>query len=202
MNEEALFAAALDKATAAERQAFLAETCGADAGLRRRLERLLAADGQEAGILDRCPDAALTAAPPGPPLAPGRLFAGRFHLRRKLGEGSMGEVWDADQTEPVQRRIALKVVRAGFDSGPLLARFEQERQALALMAHSNIARVLDAGVADGRPYFVMELIKGVPITEYCDASRLDPRQRLELFIPVCHAVQHAHQKGIIHRDLK
>jgi tetratricopeptide (TPR) repeat protein len=203
MDEEALFAAALDKATAAERQAFLDETCGADAALRRRVERLLAAHDRAAGILEHGPDAAvLTADLPAPPLAADGLFDGRFRLRRKLGEGGMGEVWDADQATPVQRRVALKLVRPGADTARLLARFDQERQALALMDHPNIARVLDAGAADGRPYFVMELIQGKPITQYCDAARLTPRQRLELFLPVCHAVQHAHQKGVIHRDLK
>src|SRR4029077_10147030 len=141
-------------------------------------------------------------APPEAPLAADRLFAGRFKLREKLGTGGMGEVWVADQIQPVQRRVALKVVRPGFDSTRLLARFDHECQALALMDHPNIAKVLDAGATDGRPYFVMELIKGVPITQYCDEATLSPRQRLELFIPVCHAVQHAHQKGIIHRDLK
>ena len=140
--------------------------------------------------------------PGGPPLLPERVFAGRFKLRQKLGEGGMGEVWVADQTEPVQRRVAIKVIRPGLDSERMLARFEQERQALALMDHPNIAKVLDAGEADGRPYFVMELIKGVPITEYCDRARLSPRERLELFVPVCQAVQHAHQKGVVHRDLK
>ena len=115
----------------------------------------------------------------------------------------MGIVWVADQTEPVQRRIALKVIKAADDSRRLLARFEQERQALALMDHPNIAKVFDAGISDdGRPYFVMELIKGVPLTKYCDEAKLTPKQRLELFVPVCQAVQHAHQKGIIHRDLK
>src|SRR5262249_14546135 len=133
---------------------------------------------------------------PPPALAPDHVFAGRFRLRRKLGTGGMGEVWVADQTEGVQRRVALKVIRSGFDSARLLARFEAERQALALMDHPNIARVLDAGGADGRPYFVMELIEGVPITDYCDAHRLTLRERLELFLPVCQAVQHAHQKGI------
>src|SRR5438105_3459787 len=204
MNEESLFAAALEKRDAAERHAFLDEACAGDAGLCRRLERLLAADRHDSGILERGPDAdTLDAAPGAPPLAAARVFAGRFKLREKLGEGGMGEVWVADQIEPVQRRVALKVVRAGFDSAHMLARFDQERQALALMDHPNIAKMLDAGLDDaGRPYFVMELIKGVPITRYCDDARLSPRERLELFIPVCQAVQHAHQKGIIHRDLK
>jgi serine/threonine protein kinase/tetratricopeptide (TPR) repeat protein len=137
------------------------------------------------------------------PLKPERVFAGRFTLREKLGEGGMGDVWIADEHAPVQRRVALKIVRAGFDSGRLLVRFEQERQALALMDHPNIAKVLDAGIDEtGRSYFAMELIQGVPITTYCDEAKLPPRRRLELFIAVCHAVQHAHQKGIIHRDLK
>src|SRR5262249_12479059 len=139
----------------------------------------------------------------------GQVFAGRYKLREMLGEGGMGVVFVADQTEPVQRRVALKIIRAGLDTHRLLARFEQERQALALMDHPNIAKVLDAGidgepgcVSAGRPYFAMELVKGLTLTEYCDDARLSPRQRLELFIPVCQAVQHAHQKGIIHRDLK
>src|SRR5438477_9928037 len=115
----------------------------------------------------------------------------------------MGTVYMAEQTHPVQRKVALKVIKAGMDSHHVIARFEAERQALAMMDHVNIARVLDAGAtAAGRPYFVMELVHGVPITRYCDDNRLTPRQRLELFIPVCLAVQHAHQKGIIHRDLK
>src|SRR5438270_4187619 len=203
MSDESIFAAALQQPPGAGRRAYLDEACGADAALRGRVERLLAADDRTAGILERGPDVSPTGAiPPAPPLAPGRPFAGRFKLRQKLGEGGMGEVWVADQAEPVQRRVAIKVVRPGLDSDRMLARFDQERQALALMDHPNIARVLDAGVADGRPYFVMELIKGVPITQYCDEAKLSPRQRLQLFIPVCQAVQHAHQKGIIHRDLK
>ncbi|MFL5243587.1 MAG: tetratricopeptide repeat protein [Gemmataceae bacterium] len=202
MNEESLFDAALEKPPA-ERQAFLDQACGGDFALRGRVEKLLAADERSEGVLERALEAtAMMSALPPPPLAPDRLFGGRFRLRQKLGEGGMGEVWVADQTEPVERRVALKVIRPGFDSERLLARFEQERQALALMDHPNIAKVLDAGVADTRPYFVMEVIKGVPITRYCDGAKLSPRERLELFIPVCQAVQHAHQKGIIHRDLK
>ena len=202
MSDESIFAAALDKAPGADRRAFLDEACGDDGALRQRVERLLDADRQAGGILERSPDAGATDALDGPPLLPERVFAGRFKLRQKLGEGGMGEVWVADQVEPVHRRVAVKVVRPGLDSERMLARFDQERQALALMDHPNIAKVLDAGEADGRPYFVMELIKGVPITEYCDKARLSPRERLALFVPVCEAVQHAHQKGVVHRDLK
>ena len=137
------------------------------------------------------------------PVEPGLVFAGRYKLREKLGEGGMGVVFVADQIAPVQRRVALKVIRSGLDTRQLLARFEQERQALALMDHPNIAKVFDAGIDEAhRPYFAMELVKGLPLTKYCDEARLSPRQRIELFIPVCQAVQHAHQKGIIHRDLK
>src|SRR5205823_378636 len=115
----------------------------------------------------------------------------------------MGVVWVAEQTQPVQRKVAVKVIKAGMDSRQVIARFEAERQALALMDHPNIARVLDAGTTEaGRPFFVMELVKGVPITRYCDDNKLTPRQRLELFVPVCQALQHAHHKGIIHRDVK
>ncbi len=204
MSDESIFAAALSKPPGAERCAFLDGACRGDHDLRRRIERLLDADGQTAGILERGPDAGPTDAPEpdGPPLLPERVFAGRFKLRQKLGEGGMGEVWVADQAAPVQRRVAIKVVRPGLDSERMLARFEQERQALALMDHPNIAKVLDAGEAEGRPYFVMELIKGVPITEYCDRAKLSPRERLALFVPVCEAVQHAHQKAVVHRDLK
>ena len=128
---------------------------------------------------------------------------GPYKLIEPIGEGGMGSVWMAQQTEPVKRMVAVKLIKAGMDSRQVIARFEAERQALALMDHPNIARVLDAGTTSaGRPYFVMDLVKGVPITHYCDEHHLTPRQRLELFIPVCQAVQHAHQKGIIHRDLK
>ena len=132
----------------------------------------------------------------------GTVIAGKYTLVEPIGEGGMGAVWRARQTEPVKRYVAVKLIKAGMDSKQVLARFEAERQALALMDHPNIARVLDGGLHDGRPFFVMELVKGVPITEFCDTRRLTPRERLELFVPVCQAIQHAHQKGVIHRDIK
>jgi len=128
---------------------------------------------------------------------------GPYKLLQQIGEGGMGTVFMAEQTQPVQRKVALKVIKPGMDSRQVIARFEAERQALALMDHVNIARVLDAGATEsGRPYFVMELVHGVSITKYCDDNRLTPRERLELFVPVCQAIQHAHQKGIIHRDVR
>jgi serine/threonine protein kinase/WD40 repeat protein len=201
--EESLFAAALDLATEAEKRAFLEQACAGDARLRERLERLLAAEGVR-GILDRGQNAAgvMRAYWPKPPLAAEQVFAGRFRLRHKLGEGGMGEVWLADQADPVRRQVALKVMRPDLCTDHLLARFEAERQALALMDHPNIAKVLDAGVAGGRHYFVMDFIQGRPITQYCSEAGIPLQERLRLFLHVCHAVQHAHQKGIIHRDLK
>lgn len=140
---------------------------------------------------------------PGPGFSANIEIDGRYTLLEKIGAGGMGEVWAAQQSEPVKRKVALKLIRAGMDSQSVIHRFEQERQALALMDHPNIAKVLDAGVTSwGHPYFVMELVNGPSLTAFCDATRLLPRERLELFIPICHAVQHAHQKGIVHRDLK
>jgi serine/threonine protein kinase len=128
---------------------------------------------------------------------------GNYKLREKIGEGGCGEVYVADQEQPVRRRVALKVIKLGMDTKSVIARFEAERQALALMDHPNIARVLDAGATDtGRPYFVMELVRGIKITDYCDKNNLSTEERLKLFIQVCSAIQHAHQKGIIHRDIK
>ena len=128
---------------------------------------------------------------------------GHYKLLEQIGEGGMGTIWLADQREPVKRRVALKIIKLGMDTKQVIARFEAERQALALMDHPHIAKVLDAGATEtGRPYFVMEYIKGIPILEYCDQEKLDTRARLELFTSVCHAIQHAHQKGIIHRDIK
>jgi eukaryotic-like serine/threonine-protein kinase len=131
------------------------------------------------------------------------IVIGRYHLLQKIGEGGMGEVWLAEQKEPVRRRVAVKVVKAGMNTREVIARFESERQALALMDHPAIAKVFDAGATpEGAPYFVMEYVAGVPMTAYCDGHRLSTNERLELFMHVCEGVQHAHQKAIIHRDLK
>ncbi len=139
----------------------------------------------------------------GPMSRPGSVIAGRYTLQEKIGEGGMGEVWVANQTEPVKRKVALKLIKTGMDSKAVLQRFEQERQALALMDHPNIAKVLDGGLTPtGQPFFVMELVNGLPLTKFCDEARLTTKERLELFVPICQAVQHAHQKGIVHRDLK
>lgn len=136
-------------------------------------------------------------------LKPDLSVGGRYRLVERIGEGGMGEVWMARQSEPVKRSVAIKLIKAGMDSKSVLSRFEAERQALAMMDHPNIAKVLDGGLMpDGQPFFVMELVKGTPITEFCDRMKLSPEKRLELFIPVCNAIQHAHQKGIIHRDIK
>jgi serine/threonine protein kinase len=184
----------------AERAALLERECGGDAELRRGVEALLQAHDDSRELPTADPER--TGAPV-PDVELGQVFGGRYKLRQRLGEGGMGVVFVADQIEPVQRRVALKIVRTCRDTHRLLARFEQERQALALMDHPNIAKVFDGGLDPaGRPYFVMELVKGLPLTRYCDDTRLSPRERLELFIPVCQAVQHAHQKGVIHRDLK
>jgi serine/threonine protein kinase/tetratricopeptide (TPR) repeat protein len=198
-----IFLAALDRAHD-QWPAHLDEACGADAALRARVEELLQAH-QKMGTIQPAgvDDARIgTLDEPAQTERPGTVI-GPYKLLEQIGEGGMGTVWMAQQTEPVKRVVALKLIKAGMDSKQVIARFEAERQALALMDHANIARVLDAGTTGaGRPYFVMDFVKGVPITRYCDEHHLTPRQRLELFIPVCQAVQHAHQKGIIHRDLK
>jgi serine/threonine protein kinase/tetratricopeptide (TPR) repeat protein len=202
VNEQTLFAEALERTDPRDRAAFLDQACQGDPALRARIERLLAQHEHAGDFLEARPR---VPAPTGAePLTgtPGTVI-GPYRLLEQVGEGGMGTVWMAQQTEPVKRLVALKLIKPGMDSRQVVARFEAERQALALMDHANIARVLDAGTtAAGRPFFVMDLVKGVPITRYCDEHRLTPRQRLELFLPVCQAVQHAHQKGVIHRDLK
>src|SRR5262245_13535616 len=203
MSERDLFIAALKITEPAERSAWLDRECGGDAALRQRIGVLLQAFDKAGSLLDN-PVLAVGSTAGEPPITehPGTVI-GPYRLLEPIGEGGMGTVWMAQQTEPVRRLVAVKLIKAGMDSKQVIARFGAERQALALMDHANIARVLDAGTTDtGRPYFVMDLVKGVPITKYCDEHHLTPRQRLDMFIPVCQAVQHAHQKGIIHRDLK
>ena len=200
--ERSLFDEAVARTDPAERDAFLLEACP-DNELRRRVESLLDAH-DEAGSFMRAP---------GNKFHPTSLYQalpeelgtviGRYKLLEKLGEGGFGAVWAAEQREPIKRRVALKVIKLGMDTRQVIARFEAERQALALMDHANIAKVFDAGATEtGGPYFVMELVRGIPITNYCDQERLTTHDRLDLFMKVCHAIQHAHQKGIIHRDIK
>jgi serine/threonine protein kinase/tetratricopeptide (TPR) repeat protein len=184
-----------------ERNAYLDQACENHAPLRAEVEKLLRAAPKAERFLEP-PLAAPAALCPPITEKPGTLI-GPYKLLEQIGEGGMGLVFMARQQEPVKRNVALKVVKPGMDSRQVIARFEAERQALALMDHLNIARVLDAGSTEsGRPYFVMDLVKGIPITDYCDRERLSIRERLDLFIPVCQAVQHAHQKGVIHRDIK
>ncbi len=221
LDEEAIFQVARKIDSADAREPYLRQVCEGNEPLRARVDALLKVHEQEKSFLQ---------SPDSPSLAtieelkitetPGTVI-GPYKLLQEIGEGGMGVVFMADQTHPVQRKVALKIIKPGMDSRQVIARFEAERQALALMDHPNIAKVLDAGTtgepgasapggtppahaggSPGRPYFVMELVKGIPITKYCDDNHLTPRERLELFIPVCHAVQHAHQKGIIHRDIK
>ena len=195
-----IFVEAAEIAEPVARAAYLNQACGGDAALRVRVEQLLAADSQAGKFLHE----------PGDTTATRELFSeklgdriGRYRLIERIGRGGGGVVYLAEQEEPVRRRVALKVLKVGMDTQAFVARFEAERQALAMMDHPNIAKVLDAGATEtGRPFFVMELVNGLKFSEYCERHGLSTRQRLELFIPVCHAIQHAHQKGIVHRDLK
>ncbi|HVK14811.1 MAG TPA: protein kinase, partial [Gemmataceae bacterium] len=199
---EALYIDALNESPEA-RAAFLDRACAGDRALRARVDQLLAAEPYVREFLEGLPPTVPAADVAGVSSGlAGTVVGDRYKLAEPIGEGGMGEVWVADQLKPVRRHVALKLIKPGMDSRAVLARFEQERQALALMDHPNIAKVLDAGTADGRPFFVMELVKGTPITEFCDARKLSPRERLELYVPVCQAIQHAHTKGIIHRDIK
>jgi len=202
--EAALFQAAVQLAGAA-RGAFLDGACHGNPALRQRLDTLLAAHEQSEGLLAEPAmgaKATLKVNITAPDEAVGKMI-GRYKLLERVGEGGCGVVYVAAQSEPVRRRVALKVIKLGMDTKQVIARFEAERQALAMMDHPNIAKVLDAGSTEtGRPYFVMELVRGIRLTDYCDQNKLGTTERLGLFIQVCHAIQHAHQKGIIHRDIK
>jgi serine/threonine protein kinase/Flp pilus assembly protein TadD len=200
-----LFLKALELRSPGEQQAFLDAACASDAALRAEVESLLQASARAGSFLESpasqphlaasCDRLVVTERP--------GMVIGPYKLLEQIGEGGFGVVFMAEQTQPVRRKVALKVLKPGMDTGQVVARFEAERQALALMDHPNIARIFDGGATtNGRPYFVMELVRGIPITEFCDQSRLSISQRLELFISICHAIQHAHQKGIIHRDIK
>ena len=200
LNAEQLFHEALGLPSREERTAFLKGACAGNAKLLQEVQGLLDLHERAGDFLPSEPGDRVTIELPAE--APGSDI-GRYKLLQKIGEGGMGVVYMAEQTEPVVRKVALKIIKLGMDTRQVVARFEAERQALAMMDHPNIARVLDGGSTEtGRPYFVMDLVRGIPITEYCDKNHLSARQRLELFIPVCQAIQHAHQKGIIHRDIK
>jgi serine/threonine protein kinase/tetratricopeptide (TPR) repeat protein len=202
-DEEAIFNEAIKIKSYAERAAFIKSACGDDTALLARVEALLKVHFEGKSFL-KSPPAGIAGTLDAGPLTEGPgTRIGWYKLLQLIGEGGFGVVYMAEQQEPIRRKVALKIIKLGMDTKQVIARFEAERQALAMMDHPNIAKVLDAGATDtGRPYFVMELVKGIPITEYCDKNNLNTRQRLELFIDVCKAVQHAHQKGIIHRDIK
>ncbi len=212
--EKAVFCEALEIADPAQRRLFLDQACGTDQALRAQVEKLLALSQGAGEFFMECAPALEAAEEDAAQVLSAAESAmdselseskriGPYKLLQKLGEGGCGVVYMAEQEQPIRRRVALKIIKLGMDTKNVIARFEAERQALALMDHPNIARVLDAGSTEtGRPYFVMELVYGVKITEYCDQNRVGLRARLDLFVQVCHAVQHAHQKGIIHRDLK
>ncbi len=211
-SEKTIFLTALEAESAQEREDYLDQACRGNPKLRDAVAELLREHEHDENFLDRplpgLPSKMLDETPDyraselGSVDASGTVI-GSYRLMEQIGEGGFGLVYVAQQHQPVRRLVALKIIKPGMESRDVIARFEAERQALALMDHPNIARVFDAGVTEtGRPYFVMELVRGVPVTEFCDNHRLDGVQRLELFITICHAVQHAHQKGIIHRDLK
>src|SRR5215203_4239876 len=206
--EVAIFSSALEL-DASQRAAYLDKACGDDGALREHLENLLRVHEQAIPFLESrgsaggAQDLTVRADGLSAPAEKAGDRIGRYKLLQQIGEGGCGVVYMADQEEPVRRRVALKVIKLGMDTRNVIARFEAERQALALMDHPNIAKVLDAGATEtGRPFFVMELVHGIKITDYCDQNNLTTEERLKLFIQVCQAIQHAHQKGIIHRDIK
>src|ERR1700756_4512445 len=195
---ELLFQAALD-IKPAERATFLDKECIGHPELRQAVEDLLARDADAGSFLNRPAFESTTV----DSVNPSGIYIDDYHLLELIGQGGMGEVWRAEQRQPVRRRVAIKLIKVGMDTKEVVGRFESERQALALMDHPAIARVFEAGsTPEGRPYFVMEYVAGIPITAYCDKHKLTVRQRMELFIQVCEGVQHAHQKAIIHRALK
>ena len=201
---EAIFHAASELSISEERESFLNEACLGDEGLRKEADALLKAALAGEELFQGCEQSSRVSSIPAETLAerPGTII-GRYKLLEKIGEGGMGVVYMAEQEQPVRRKVALKIIKLGMDTKQVVARFEAERQALAMMDHPHIAQVLDAGATDtGRPYFVMELVEGVPITQFSETNQLSAEARLKLFIPVCHAIQNAHHKGIIHRDIK
>jgi eukaryotic-like serine/threonine-protein kinase len=200
---ETVFGEAIEISSPQARRLYLDQACRGNSELRRDVEKLVE-DHFRAGSFLESPPAELTAATHHWPIAErAGTIIGSYKLLQQIGEGGMGVVFMAEQSEPIQRTVALKIIKPGMDTHQVVARFEAERQALAMMDHPNIAKVLDAGATESsRPYFVMELVKGVPITQFCDNKHLSVRERLQLLLPVCQAVQHAHQKGIIHRDIK
>ena len=201
MNEQEIFTAAMQQ-TLEDRSGFLDGACGDDLKLRQRIERLLSLDAGRGEFLEKPAAEVLATEASEVTEQPGTVI-GPYKLREQIGEGGFGVIFVAEQTKPVSRKVALKVIKPGMDTKDVIARFEAERQALAMMDHPHVAKVFDAGATDsGRPYFVMELVRGISITEFCDEQKLSTRERLSLFDDVCRAVQHAHQKGIIHRDLK
>jgi len=214
-DSDSIYLKARDIADPTERAEFLEDACANLPALRQQIERMLADEGRAEAFFreddtgtpspDRTERIPVPLAPPAPPIPPGLegRTIGRYKVLEKIGEGGFGSVWMAEQTEPVRRKVALKIIKRGMDTLQVIARFEAERQALAMMDHPNIAKVLDAGTTDtGRPYFVMELVKGIPVTEFCNRWKLNTDQRLQLFAEICSAINHAHQKGIIHRDIK
>jgi serine/threonine-protein kinase len=202
-NIEMIYNAALEKRSRTERSAYLNAACAQDPTTRARIEELLTAHDKAGDFLE-APIFVTCATLDDSPLTEGSgTIIGRYKLLEKIGEGGMAVVCMAEQERPFRRKVALKIIKLGMDTKSVIARFEAERQALAIMNHPNIAKVLDAGATEtGRPYFVMELVKGTSITEYCDKNKLSTTERLELFIQVCHAVRHAHENNIIHRDIK
>ena len=201
--EKAIFHASRSMHDAAQRDIYLKAACGADHELRMRVDSLLSASADAGEFLELSPIDSQISVDHGVAAEAAGTMIGTYKLLQQIGEGGFGVVYMAEQQQPVIRKVALKIVKPGMDTKQVIARFEAEKQALAMMEHPNIAKVFDAGETDnGRPFFVMELVRGISIVDYCDQQKLTNQRRLQLFRNVCVAIQHAHQKGIIHRDLK